>query len=119
LSFEEFFKFKTRKEIKEFNHYYQFNKNETERILDEYLIFGGYPKVVLAKGTKEKEKILEEIYTSYLEKDVKALLGVEKDLSYKYLLRYLAGETGSLVKKSEIRRNLGLNIKTLNRYLFC
>jgi len=108
LSFEEFFKFKTGKEIDEFNLFCQVNKNEGERILDEYLTFGGYPKVVLAKTALKKREVLEEIYTSYL----------EKDLSYQYLLKYLAGETGSLLKKAEISRNLGLNIKTLNRYLF-
>jgi len=52
-----------------------------------------------------------------LEKDVKALLRIEKDLS-RYLLKYLAAEVGSLIKKAEISRNLGLNIKTLNRYFF-
>lgn len=118
LSFAEFFQFKTGKKITDFNKFYQFNKNEAERMLNEYLIFGGYPRVVLAKTKNEKQETLQEIYSSYLEKDVKALLGVEKDLLYQHLLRYLAAEICSLVKKSEISRNLGLNIKTLNRYLF-
>mgnify|MGYP005846376455 CR=1 FL=1 len=118
LSFEEFFKFKAGKEIKEFDRFYEINKNEGERILDEYLNYGGYPRVVLAKTAKEKKEVLEEIYLSYLEKDVKNLLGIEKDILYQHLLRYLAGEIGSLFNKAEVSRNLGLNIKTLNRYLF-
>lgn len=118
LSFNEFFQFKTNKKAADFSQFYQFNQNEAQRILDEYLIFGGYPRVVLSKTRQEKQDSLEEIYSSYLEKDVKTLLGVEKDLAYQHLLRYLAGETGSLFKKSEICRNLGINIKTLNRYLF-
>lgn len=118
LSFGEFFGFRTGRSIDDFNQFYQIDKNEAERILDEYLVFGGYPKVVLAKTQKEKQDVLQEIYSSYLEKDVKALLGVEKDLAYQHLLKYLAAETGSLLKKSEVSRNLGLNIKTLNRYLF-
>jgi len=118
LSFAEFFEFKTKGKIGDFNRFFQINKQETERILSEYLVFGGYPKVVLGKTIKEKEEALREIYSSYLEKDVKALLGVEKDLLYQYLLKYLAAEIGSLLKKAEVSRNLGLNIKTLNRYLF-
>ena len=118
LSFGEFFNFKTSKRLTDFGRFHQLNKNGAERLLDEYLIFGGYPKVVLAKTQKGKQTALQEIYSSYLEKDVKALLGVEKDLAYQHLLKYLAGETGSLFKNSEISRNLGLNIKTLNRYLF-
>jgi len=118
LSFAEFFQFKTGRKIDDFERFYQLNKNEAERILNEYLIFGGYPKVVLSPTQKEKQEVLQEIYSSYLEKDVKALLGVEKDLVYQYLLRYLAAEVGSLFKKTEVSRNLGLNIKTLNRYLF-
>lgn len=118
LSFREFFNYKAGREIRDFSRFYQFNKHEAERLLDEYLVFGGYPRVVLAKTASEKEEVLREIYSSYLEKDVKALLGIEKDLAYQHLLKYLAGETGSLFKKSEVSRNLGLNIKTLNRYLF-
>lgn len=118
LSFEEFFKFKTGKEIKEFDRFYKINKNEGERILDEYLSYGGYPRVILARTAKEKKEVLEEIYLSYLERDVKNLLGVDKDISYQHLLKYLGGEIGSLFNKAEVSRNLGLNIKTLNRYLF-
>lgn len=118
LSFAEFFRFKTGRETKDFAKFSRLNKVSTERILEEYLIFGGYPRVVLAKTKSEKQESLEEIYQSYLERDVKALLGVEKDLAYQHLVRYLAAETGSLFKKSEVARNLGINIKTLNRYLF-
>jgi hypothetical protein len=118
LSFAEFFEFKLGKPIADFSKFYQLDKNEAERLLDEYLIFGGYPRVVLAKTGREKEEVLREIYLSYIEKDVKALLGVEKDILYQQLLKYLAAEIGSLFKKSEVSRNLGLNIKTLNRYLF-
>lgn len=118
LSFAEFFFFKTAKKKEQFAKFYRFNKSRAEAILDEYLVFGGYPKVVLAKTKKEKQEVLEEIYLSYLEKDVRALLKVEKDLAYQHLLKYLAAQTGSLFKKSEISRNLGLNIKTLSRYLF-
>lgn len=118
LSFSEFFEFRVGKKIADFNQFYQLNQNETKRILNEYLVFGGYPRVVLGKTRQEKQDALEEIYLSYLEKDVKALLNVEKDLAYQHLLRYLAAETGSLFKKSGISSNLGINIKTLNRYLF-
>lgn len=118
LSFAEFFQFKTNREIKEFGKFYKFSEHEAERILDEYLVFGGYPKAVLAKTKSGKKEVLQEIYSSYLEKDVKALLGVEKDLAYQHLLKYLAAETGSLFNKSEVSRDLGIHIKTLNRYLY-
>lgn len=118
LSFKEFFEYKTSVVLDQFDNYYQTHREEALRLLDEYLVFGGYPKVVLEKTRGEKEEALRELFVSYLEKDVKALLGVEKDFAYQNLLKYLASEVGTLFKKSEVSRNLGLNIKTLNRYLF-
>ncbi len=40
--------------------------------LDEYLIYGSYPEIVVTEGRKEKIDLLEELSGSYLLTDVLA-----------------------------------------------
>ncbi|KKU13622.1 MAG: ATPase [Microgenomates group bacterium GW2011_GWC2_45_8] len=39
--------------------------SQTQRLFEEYMQFGGYPKVILATTTDEKKIEIEEIYRSY------------------------------------------------------
>jgi predicted AAA+ superfamily ATPase len=69
LSFEEFVNFKTnyKYEQKIFD-FFEIEKRKTKELLEEFLNFGGYPRVVLEEKLEEKLKIIDEIYQSYLEK---------------------------------------------------
>lgn len=89
-----------------------------QRIVGEYLNFGGYPRVVLATTEQEKTEILREIYTSYLEKDIGLLLHVEKEYAFGNLVRVLASQVGNLVNRAELASTLGLTEKTIERYLY-
>lgn len=89
-----------------------------QRIISEYLNFGGYPRVVLATTEQEKTEILREIYTSYLEKDIGLLLNVEKEYAFGNLVKVLASQVGNLVNRAELSSTLGLSEKTIERYLY-
>jgi len=39
-------------------------------LFEEFLNYGGYPKVILEETKEEKIKIIGEIYRSYVEKDI-------------------------------------------------
>jgi len=39
-------------------------------LLEEYLNFGGYPRVVVEGRLKEKVSLIDEIVRSYLERDI-------------------------------------------------
>lgn len=41
------------------------------------MLYGGYPKPVLTEDKEEKIHQLKEIYTSYIEKDIKNFLKIE------------------------------------------
>ena len=43
-------------------------------LLDAYLTYGGYPRVVTAETEMEKNLILQEIYQAYIERDIRDLL---------------------------------------------
>jgi len=87
-------------------------------VLEHLLTFGGYPAVALAKGEALKVKLLNEIYTSYLEKDVKNFLKVENQMAFRNLVKILSSQIGNLVNKDEISRSLGIHKNTLDNYLF-
>lgn len=89
-----------------------------QRFIKEYINFGGYPNVVLAETEEEKIQILKEIYTSYLEKDIGLLLGVEKTYAFENLIKVLSSQVGNLINRSELAGTLGVAEKTIERYLY-
>lgn len=89
-----------------------------QRIISEYLNFGGYPRVVLATTEQEKSEVLREIYQSYLEKDIGLLLNVEKEYAFENLVKIMAGQVGNLINRAELSSTLGLTEKTIERYLY-
>lgn len=93
------------------------NPHELKENLPERLILGSYPAVITAKTKNEKITVLEEIANSYLLKDVLALERIKGSKILLDLLRLLAFQIGSEVSLSELGRQLGLDYKTVARYL--
>lgn len=87
-------------------------------LLDEYLQFGGYPNVILAASAEEKYHVINEIYQSYLVRDISFLLGVEKTEAFTHLVRLLASQIGNLVSVSELARTVGVSLQTIKHYLW-
>jgi len=83
----------------------------------EYLIYGGYPEVVLSGTDKEKKRVLKEIADSYAKKDA-----AESNLFYhdKYLnlLKMLAYRTGGLLNTNSLAPDAGLDHKTVAQYIW-
>jgi uncharacterized protein len=99
----------------------QFFTLEKERVgllLDEYLAYGGYPRVVLAETEQEKYRIIEEIYQSYILKDIKALLNVQKTEAFSNLVKMLAVQSGKLINYANLSSNLDLTFTTIKAYLW-
>lgn len=119
ISFEEFVNFKTSYRYKEkLFDFFSLEKEKTRNLLLEYLNFGGYPRLVLETELKEKKKIIDEIYRSYLERDISYLLRVEKTEAFSSLVKILAGQIGSLINYSELSSTLGISLKTVKNYLW-
>ncbi len=93
------------------------NKHELKEKLDEFLIFGSYPEVLTAKLKQEKIRIIEEIVNSYLLKDVLSLENVKGSKVLLDLLKLLAFQLGNEVSLNELSLQLGIDVKTVARYL--
>src|SRR3989338_2235589 len=118
LSFSEVAAYRLGVKFAEVEQRLSLNPFERTRIVDEYLNFGGYPRVALASTYQEKIEILREIFTSYLEKDIRLILGVEKEEAFAALVRILANQVGNLVNRQELSSTLGISEKSVKKYLF-
>ena len=85
--------------------------------LENRLIFGSYPEVILLRSDKEKIEYLHELVSSYLYKDILEIEGIRKSKKITELLQLLAFQVGKEVSYSELACHLGINKATVEKYL--
>jgi predicted AAA+ superfamily ATPase len=123
LDFEEFLVFKDAR--KEFHasiaekdrckNYVDYERNK--KLYEEYLAYGGFPRVALSDSADEKKAFLEDIYKSYFEKDVRLLADFKDVGRLQDLILLLMQRTGSKLNISRISSELGLARETVYSYL--
>ncbi len=95
----------------------QYNKYELSQKKEDFLIYGSYPEVLNLPTLQEKEDYLHELVNSYLLKDILTLEQVKGSKILLDLLRLIAFQLGSEVSLNELSQNLGIDVKTVARYL--
>lgn len=119
LSFEEFVNAKTdylyEKKLADF---FRIDKTQVQSLFSEYMMYGGYPRVVLAGTAEEKIVEMEDIYTSYIERDIRSFLDVTKPDQYTALVKILASQIGSLINTAELSSTINIASKTVQHYLW-
>ena len=119
LTFLEFVNFRTDYQYEDrLPKFFSIEKEQTGKLLREYLNFGGYPRVVLAERLDEKQKVIDEIYQSYLQIDISYLLKIRKTESFDNLVKLMASQVGNLTNFSELSSTLAISVKTLKDYLW-
>ncbi len=119
ISFEEFANFKTHYQYEtKLANFFAIDKIQTRSLFEEYMMFGGYPNVVLADTIDEKRHQIDEIYKSYIERDITDMLEVEKPEALTNLLIMLASQVGSIVNINELSNTIDISAKTVQRYLW-
>jgi len=93
----------------------EFGWLETNRLLEDRIIYGMYPEVVL--NPDEKKNLLKEITRSYLFKDILSYEGIRKPEVLEKLLVALAAQIGSEVSYNELAGTVGVDKDTINKYL--
>ncbi len=118
VSFEEFVNFRTDYRYKDrLSGFCSIEAHKTKDLLVEYLNLGGYPRVILADTLHEKIKVIDEIYRSYIEKDIAYLLRVEKTDAFRNLIKMLASQVAGMINVAELSSTLGISIQTVKNYL--
>lgn len=93
------------------------NPAQTRAHLEERLIYGSYPEIILSKDNQSRKDYLHELVTSYLYKDILEIEGVRKSNKISKILQLLAFQIGKEVSLSELGQQVGLNKITIDRYL--
>ncbi len=84
---------------------------------EEYLIYGGYPRVVTSNSIEEKKEVLKSIYNTYFLREVKDILGLIDDYKLSNLIKGLALQIGNLVSYNELSDLSGYDYLSLKKYL--
>ena len=125
LDFEEFLWFKqNEKLIKKFSNIKSLKGDslnsslkEFNELLKEFLVFGGYPEVVLKSLGNEKSEVLASIFDLYVKKDLVEYLKIEKILDMKKLIEFLAVNNGQKIKYEDTSKLTSLSFKELKRHI--
>ena len=93
----------------------EFGWLETNRLLEERILYGMYPDVVL--NPNDKIDLLKDLTKSYLFKDVLSYQGIRKPEVLDKLLIALAAQIGSEVSYNELAGTVGIDKDTVTKYL--
>ena len=90
---------------------------EIKNSLNNFLIYGAYPEVLSAGTKDEKTRILNELVSSYLYKDILALDKIKSPDLLRDITRCLAFQVGNEVSLNEIANTVKSDVKTVGRYI--
>lgn len=85
--------------------------------LEKYVVYGGYPAVILSKTKQEKQKVLENILEKYLLRDIKSLLKLATEDELIKLSKFLALQIGNIVKYEELSNASNLSYRDVLKHL--
>lgn len=88
---------------------------EETRMLDHRLIYGYYPEVINNLG--DEKDVLKELANSYLYKDLMEENNIAKPDKLVKLLQALSWQIGSTVSTNELSQLVGIDAKTIDRYI--
>lgn len=84
---------------------------------EQYIEYGGLPKVVLTADIERKKQLLEEIFSSYINLDVQSLSDFKSTNDLRKIIKLLASRIGSRLNVSELANITGLSRITVDNYI--
>lgn len=85
--------------------------------LIEFLVYGGYPEVAKIQNPNRKVFYLEEVMSTYVIKDIRAIFSVSSIQKFNHLVRYLALTNTQITSVNSISKEVGLARLTVDKYL--
>ena len=87
------------------------------RKLENFVLYGGYPAVILSKNNDERIEIIKNILQKYLLRDIKGLLNLATDEELIKLAKFLSTQIGNIVKYEELATAADLTYAQLLKHL--
>lgn len=85
--------------------------------LSELVVTGGYPDMIHRPTASRRQAWARDYVTTLIERDVRDIADVEKLDQMPHLLRILAHHSGQLTNFSQIGGQIGLDEKTVRKYI--
>ncbi|MEM0272389.1 MAG: ATP-binding protein [Thermoprotei archaeon] len=92
-------------------------QKEFQHLLEEFVVYGGYPAIVKEEREDIKKELLSNLIRTYLEKDVFFFFNVREMDKFRTLLSYLAASMGHILELSTTASDLHMDYRTLENYL--
>lgn len=83
---------------------------------ENYMLYGGYPAVIVETSASEKIEMLKEIRDSFVKRDIMES-GVQNEMVFYQMFQLLAGRSGQLVNVNELSNTLKIRNETVQNYL--
>ena len=89
-----------------------------KKAFEAFTEYGSYPSIILSHDNEKKFLRLNEIFTSYMEKDIKKFLEIKNENAFARLITLLSASSGSLINMDEISNTLSIHQVTLDNYFY-
>lgn len=97
-----------------------FVRAEYERLknyYEDYILFGGFPEVVLADKAADKQDLISDILSSYINFDILTLSDIRDPANLYKLIKLLAVRVGTKIDVAKLTSLVGLARQTVENYL--
>jgi len=88
-----------------------------QMLYKEYIIYGGYPKIVLESDIVKKQQHLLQLIDTYVRKDIRDLADITNIYKFNSILKVLAFQSGQLLNVASLSRETDISQPTLHKYL--
>lgn len=91
--------------------------DQLNKMLREYILFGGYPAIVLEKDNERKKFLLKNLFLTYIEKDIVKIYGSKYKKKIVDLIKFLSAINSNILNYNEIANITGLYDKEIKEIL--
>ncbi len=85
---------------------------------DEYIQYGGFPEVVLTPSVADKQDLIQDILSSYINIDISTLADIRNPANLYKLIKLLSARTGTRLDISKLTSIAGISRPTVESYLY-
>ena len=89
-----------------FEEYYSFAGGDEQRALDEYMLYGGMPRILQLEEEKDRKDYLESLFRELYIRDIVERNGIEREDLLGDILDFLASQISSLTNPNNIANAL-------------
>ena len=90
---------------------------QPEASTSKMLLYGGFPAVWMANNETLRHQLLSNYYTTYIERDLRALINVKDLQAFQIFIRLCASRVGQEFNASAVSNEVGVSVPTIKHWL--